>query len=315
MADAAGLEPHQHLARPRLRQLHLLHDERLPELLQHGRAHSHAGNASRTAEDTVVEGASRGPWWDAGALLAQVAASRRRTTRTAKLGLDLAFETTSVTAIWPPTGIALAALVLGGPRLWPGVALGAFLANMDTGVPPTPCSGSPSATRSRRSPGAWLLEPRALRARARDGPRRARAGRPRRDRRAPWSAPRSASRACSPATSSTSATSPSVWRTWWLGDMGGDLIVAPALLVAATTLAPHRPAARLARRGRRARWRALAGDEHVRVHQGHVAHLPAFPAADLGGAALLAAGRGRGEPDRRRPPPRTSRGRRGAVRG
>ena len=26
----------------------------------------------------------------------------------------------------------------------------------------------------------------------------------------------------------------SVWRTWWLGDLGGDLIVAPALLVAAT---------------------------------------------------------------------------------
>jgi serine phosphatase RsbU (regulator of sigma subunit) len=26
----------------------------------------------------------------------------------------------------------------------------------------------------------------------------------------------------------------SVWRTWWLGDMGGDLVVAPALLVAVT---------------------------------------------------------------------------------
>ncbi len=26
----------------------------------------------------------------------------------------------------------------------------------------------------------------------------------------------------------------SVWRTWWLGDMGGDLVVAPAILVAAT---------------------------------------------------------------------------------
>jgi serine phosphatase RsbU (regulator of sigma subunit) len=26
----------------------------------------------------------------------------------------------------------------------------------------------------------------------------------------------------------------SVWRTWWLGDMGGDLVVAPALMVAAT---------------------------------------------------------------------------------
>ena len=37
----------------------------------------------------------------------------------------------------------------------------------------------------------------------------------------------------------------SVWRTWWLGDLGGDLIVAPALFVAAThwpfRRAPGRP--------------------------------------------------------------------------
>src|SRR5215831_4844511 len=51
-----------------------------------------------------------------------------------KLGLDLAFESHSVTAIWPPTGIALAALILGGYRLWPAVALGALLTNIDTGV-------------------------------------------------------------------------------------------------------------------------------------------------------------------------------------
>src|SRR3977135_3184615 len=47
----------------------------------------------------------------------------------AKGGLALAYESSSVTAVWPPTGIALAALVLGGRRLWPGVALGALLAN------------------------------------------------------------------------------------------------------------------------------------------------------------------------------------------
>src|SRR6516165_7912657 len=56
-------------------------------------------------------------------------------TLSGKLGLDLAFATRSVTAIWPPTGIALAALVLGGYRLWPAVALGALLTNVDTGVP------------------------------------------------------------------------------------------------------------------------------------------------------------------------------------
>ncbi len=35
----------------------------------------------------------------------------------------------SVSPVWPPTGIALAALILLGRRYWPGVLLGAFLAN------------------------------------------------------------------------------------------------------------------------------------------------------------------------------------------
>ncbi len=47
----------------------------------------------------------------------------------AKIGLSLAFSVKQVTAVWPPTGIALAALVLGGYRLWPGVFLGALAAN------------------------------------------------------------------------------------------------------------------------------------------------------------------------------------------
>jgi integral membrane sensor domain MASE1/anti-sigma regulatory factor (Ser/Thr protein kinase) len=47
----------------------------------------------------------------------------------AKIGLSLAFTFKQVTAVWPPTGIALAALLLGGYRLWPGVFLGALAAN------------------------------------------------------------------------------------------------------------------------------------------------------------------------------------------
>src|SRR5919206_1717462 len=53
----------------------------------------------------------------------------------AKAGLLLATVGTQVTLVWPPTGLALAALLLGGPRLWPGVALGATLVNASTGVP------------------------------------------------------------------------------------------------------------------------------------------------------------------------------------
>ncbi len=46
-----------------------------------------------------------------------------------RLGLALAFVHESATAVWPPTGIALAAVLILGPRVWPGIFLGAFLAN------------------------------------------------------------------------------------------------------------------------------------------------------------------------------------------
>src|SRR5215213_5847587 len=48
---------------------------------------------------------------------------------TAKVGFLMAIPPGNVTAVWPPSGIALAVLLLWGPRLWPGIWLGAFLAN------------------------------------------------------------------------------------------------------------------------------------------------------------------------------------------
>ena len=50
----------------------------------------------------------------------------------AKLGLSMAFVHPSATAVWPPTGIALAAFLVLGYRVWPGIFLGAFLANLTT---------------------------------------------------------------------------------------------------------------------------------------------------------------------------------------
>jgi PAS domain S-box-containing protein len=50
---------------------------------------------------------------------------------TARLGLILALPPEKkATAVWPPSGIALAALLLLGFRIWPGIWLGAFLANL-----------------------------------------------------------------------------------------------------------------------------------------------------------------------------------------
>jgi integral membrane sensor domain MASE1 len=150
----------------------------------------------------------------------------------AKLGLELAFETPSVTAVWPPTGIALAALMLGGYRLWPGVALGAFLANSWTGVPVYAVVGIAAGNTLEAVVGTYLLrrvEFRPSLERVRDV----------------------LSLAVLAAVVSTTVSATfgvtsllaadeiaggdygSVWRTWWLGDMGGDLVVAPALMVVA----------------------------------------------------------------------------------
>jgi signal transduction histidine kinase len=53
----------------------------------------------------------------------------------AKLGLALATVGVTVTLVWPPSGVAVAAMLLRGPRVWPGIAMGAFLANATTGAP------------------------------------------------------------------------------------------------------------------------------------------------------------------------------------
>jgi integral membrane sensor domain MASE1 len=47
----------------------------------------------------------------------------------ARVGLLQALVNDQVTPLWPPTGVAVLALLLGGLRLWPGIALGAFAVN------------------------------------------------------------------------------------------------------------------------------------------------------------------------------------------
>lgn len=51
----------------------------------------------------------------------------------AEIGLELALVRGQVTPLWPPTGIALACLLLFGMRCWPGITLGAFAANVLVG--------------------------------------------------------------------------------------------------------------------------------------------------------------------------------------
>jgi serine phosphatase RsbU (regulator of sigma subunit) len=151
-----------------------------------------------------------------------------------KLGLDLAFTTGSVTAIWPPTGIALAALVLGGYRMWPAIALGALLTNVNTGINAGTVLGITLGNTLEALVGAYLLL-------------NVIGFRPTLERVGDVLALVTFGAVISTMVSATIGVTslviggsvdfadfPSVWRTWWLGDMGGDLIVAPAVLVAAT---------------------------------------------------------------------------------
>ncbi|MFH0933938.1 MAG: MASE1 domain-containing protein, partial [Pseudomonadota bacterium] len=54
---------------------------------------------------------------------------------TAKLGLALALLHNTVTLFWPPSGIALASLLIFGWRVFPAIFIGEFFANLMTGLP------------------------------------------------------------------------------------------------------------------------------------------------------------------------------------
>ena len=150
----------------------------------------------------------------------------------AKFGLTLAYANGSVTAVWPPTGIALAALLLGGYRLWPGVALGAFLANAWTDVPLGTALGITVGNTLEALAGAYLL-------------RRFAGFRPQLERVRDVVALALCGGILSTLVSATIGVASlwlgtdlagdqiaSTWRVWWLGDLAGDLIVAPFVLVA-----------------------------------------------------------------------------------
>ena len=53
----------------------------------------------------------------------------------AELGLSLASLHENVTPVWPPTGIAIASLLIFGSRVWPGIFVAALVANLLTSIP------------------------------------------------------------------------------------------------------------------------------------------------------------------------------------
>ena len=65
----------------------------------------------------------------------------------ARLGLLLASVNPSASPVWPASGLALAAVLLAGPRIWPAVMIGAFAANATTDGTLRPHWPLPSAIR------------------------------------------------------------------------------------------------------------------------------------------------------------------------
>jgi PAS domain S-box-containing protein len=75
----------------------------------------------------------------------------------AKVGLSMGVVE-QVSVVWPPTGLALAAILLFGYRVWPGIALGAFLANWTASEPIAVAAGIATGNTLEALTGAWLLQ-------------------------------------------------------------------------------------------------------------------------------------------------------------
>jgi integral membrane sensor domain MASE1 len=158
----------------------------------------------------------------------------------AKAAFALAFVHTSIAPIWPPSGIALAAVLLFGRRAVPGVLLGAFLFNASTPVPLWVAAAMGIGNTTEAVVAAWLLR--------RVGFRRE------------IDRVRDVLALVGLAALVSTAISASVgvgglwlsgilpdtqvrvgWAIWWFGDAAGMLTVAPLLLLASTRRQWRRP--------------------------------------------------------------------------
>src|SRR5688500_16346824 len=75
----------------------------------------------------------------------------------AELGLSLASLHSNVTPVWPPTGIAIASLLIFGRRVWPGIFAGALAANLLTTIPVAATVGIAIGNTLEALTAHWLL--------------------------------------------------------------------------------------------------------------------------------------------------------------
>jgi len=147
-----------------------------------------------------------------------------------KLALRLAFLHASASPVWPPAGIALAALLVLGFRVWPAIFVGAFLVNLTTLGNILTSLGIASGNTLEALCGAWLVNRFAGSARV--------FGRPQDVFKFALAA--FVSTTVSPTFGVSSLAVGGfaqwssywpIWLTWWLGDASGVLVIAPLLLL------------------------------------------------------------------------------------
>lgn len=148
----------------------------------------------------------------------------------AKLGLAISPDGRFAALVWPPTGLALAAVVLFGYRVWPVILLASTVANLSIGASPIIALGVSTANTLEAFTGAFLLR------KFKFDPRMERY----RDiLLLVVCAITFSTMVCASLgvllLSSQGLIAPnstfSIWSSWWLGNAMGNLIVAPLLFV------------------------------------------------------------------------------------
>ena len=74
-----------------------------------------------------------------------------------EVGLSVPFPSGTVSPVWPAAGVALAAILLFGYRIWPAIAMAAFTVNYFTGIPHLAAAGTAFGSTVGPLCGAWLL--------------------------------------------------------------------------------------------------------------------------------------------------------------
>ena len=150
-----------------------------------------------------------------------------------KLGLMLASLHASASPVWPPAGIALAALLLVGYRVWPAIFIGAFLVNVTTAGNLATSLAIAAGNTLEAVAGAWLVSRFAAGKNFCDRPRTV----------FTFAVAAALSTLISPALGVTSlalggfaqwSNYANIWVTWWLGDVSSDLVFTPLVVLLCT---------------------------------------------------------------------------------